>query len=198
MTKTHKLLLGEPKGLIFDLDGTLIDSLELNWQAMDAAMRGEGIVIAREEFIDMTGRSIEEIVDILVRRHGRSDADREAIVRRKREIANSHADDVREIKLVADMARMCHGKLPMAVGTGSDRHRATLMLASTGLLPLFDHIVAADDVERHKPEPDTFIRCAELMGLRPADCQVFEDGDMGLEAARRAGMTYVDVRPFLT
>lgn len=198
MAKTHKLLRGEPKGLIFDLDGTLIDSLELNWQAMDAAMRGEGIVIAREEFIDMTGRSIEEIVDILVRRHGRPGANRDAIVRRKREIANSHADDVREIKLVADVARTCHGKLPMSVGTGSDRHRATLMLASTGLLPLFDHIVAADDVERHKPEPDTFIRCAELMGLHPADCQVFEDGDMGLEAARRAGMTCVDVRPFLT
>lgn len=197
MTKTHELLCGEPRGLIFDLDGTLIDSLELNWQAMDAAMRGEGIVIAREEFIDMTGRSIEEIVDILVRRHGRADANREAIVRRKREIANSHADDVREIKLVADVARQCHGKLPMAVGTGSDRHRATLMLASTGLLPLFDHIVAADDVKRHKPEPDTFIRCAELMGLSPADCQVFEDGEMGLEAARRAGMAYVDVRPFL-
>lgn len=198
MAKTHELLRGEPKGLIFDLDGTLIDSLELNWQAMDAAMRGEGIVIAREEFIDMTGRSIEEIVDILVRRHGRPGANRDAIVRRKREIANSHADDVREIKLVADVARTCHGKLPMSVGTGSDRHRATLMLASTGLLPLFDHIVAADDVERHKPEPDTFIRCAELMGLHPADCQVFEDGDMGLEAARRAGMTCVDVRPFLT
>lgn len=197
MTKTHELLCGEPRGLIFDLDGTLIDSLELNWQAMDAAMRGEGIVIAREEFIGMTGRSIEEIVDILVRRHGRADANREAIVRRKREIANSHADDVREIKLVADVARQCHGKLPMAVGTGSDRHRATLMLASTGLLPLFDHIVAADDVKRHKPEPDTFIRCAELMGLSPADCQVFEDGEMGLEAARRAGMAYVDVRPFL-
>lgn len=198
MAKTHELLRGEPKGLIFDLDGTLIDSLELNWQAMDAAMRGEGIVIAREEFIDMTGRSIEEIVDILVRRHGRPGANRDAIVRRKREIANSHADDVREIKLVADVARTCHGKLPMSVGTGSDRHRATLMLASTGLQPLFDHIVAADDVERHKPEPDTFIRCAELMGLHPADCQVFEDGDMGLEAARRAGMTCVDVRPFLT
>lgn len=197
MTKTHELLRGAPRGLIFDLDGTLIDSLELNWQAMDAAMRGEGIVIARDEFIGMTGRSIEEIVDILVRRHGRADANREAIVRRKREIANSHADDVREIKLVADVARQCHGKLPMAVGTGSDRHRATLMLASTGLLPLFDHIVAADDVKRHKPEPDTFIRCAELMGLSPADCQVFEDGEMGLEAARRAGMAYVDVRPFL-
>lgn len=197
MTKTHELLRGAPRGLIFDLDGTLIDSLELNWQAMDAAMRGEGIVIARDEFIGMTGRSIEEIVDILVRRHGRADANREAIVRRKREIANSHADDVREIKLVADVARQCHGKLPMAVGTGSDRHRATLMLASTGLLPLFDHIVAAEDVKRHKPEPDTFIRCAELMGLSPADCQVFEDGEMGLEAARRAGMAYVDVRPFL-
>lgn len=71
------------------------------------------------------------------------------------------------------------------------------MLKATGLLDLFDHIVSADDVDNHKPHPDTFLRCAELMGVDPALCQVFEDGEPGLEAARRAGMMYIDVRPFL-
>ncbi|MCI5777274.1 MAG: HAD-IA family hydrolase [Bacteroidales bacterium] len=193
----HKLLKGKPAGLIFDLDGTLIDSLELNWKAMDSALREQGVVIERQEFIDLTGRSIEEITDIIVTRHGRPDADRKAIIARKRELANSHADDVVEHKIVADVARLCHGKIPLAVGTGADGHRARLMLKATGLLDLFDHIVSADDVDNHKPHPDTFLRCAELMGVDPALCQVFEDGEPGLEAARRAGMMYIDVRPFL-
>ena len=193
----HPLLKGKPEGLIFDLDGTLIDSLELNWKAMDEALREEGVTVERQEFIDLTGRSIEEITDILVNRHGHPEANRASIVARKREIANSHADDVVEHKIVADVARQCHGKIPLAVGTGADAHRARLMLKSTGLLDLFDCIVSADDVDNHKPHPDTFLRCAELMGVDPSKCQVFEDGDPGLEAAKRAGMAYIDVRPYL-
>lgn len=197
METSNKLIAPGAKALIFDLDGTLIDSLELNWQAMDTALREQGIVIEREEFIGMTGRSIEEIARLIVERHGHHGADCDAIVRRKREIANGKADEVEEITIIADVARAAKGKLPMAIGTGSDRHRAELMLASTGLIDLFDHIVAADDVENHKPAPDTFLRCAELMGVEPDKCQVFEDGDTGIEAARKAGMLITDVRPLL-
>lgn len=198
MTTHHCNLLNEKaKALIFDLDGTLIDSLELNWQAMDTALREQGIVIPREEFISMTGRSIEEITRIIVERHADHPVDSDMIVARKREIANKRADEVKEISVVADVARAAKGRIPLAIGTGSDRHRAELMLASTGLLPLFDFIVAADDVKLHKPNPDTFLRCAELMGVEPADCQVFEDGEAGIEAAVRAGMMITDVRPFI-
>jgi HAD superfamily hydrolase (TIGR01509 family) len=61
----------------------------------------------------------------------------------------------------------------------------------------FDTIVSADDVANHKPFPDTFLRCAEIMGVEPQFCQVFEDGEMGLLAAERAGMIVTDIRPYL-
>ena len=184
------------QGLIFDLDGTLIDSLELNWRAMDDALQRQGIVIPREEFVAMTGRALEEIADILVAKY-KPDADASAIVARKREVANSHISDVQEITAVANVVRENYGVLPMAVGTGSDAFRAKAMLKSVGLLDFFDVIVSADDVVNHKPAPDTFLRCAELMGLQPSVCEVFEDGDTGLRAARTAGMLATDVRPFI-
>lgn len=185
------------RGLIFDLDGTLIDSLELNWQAMNRALRQYDIAIERQEFIDLTGRSLQEIVAIILERHGGAASLATDIVRRKQAWANDHASEIRPFAAVEAVARQAHGRLPLCVGTGSDRDRAMLMLQATNLLPLFDHIVAADDVEHHKPAPDTFLRCAELMGLPPQDCQVFEDGIMGLAAARAAGMIVTDVRPFL-
>jgi HAD superfamily hydrolase (TIGR01509 family) len=58
--------------------------------------------------------------------------------------------------------------------------------------------VTADDVVRHKPDPETFLKCAEMMGVEPEFCQVFEDGELGMQAAQRAGMILTDVRPFVT
>ncbi len=61
----------------------------------------------------------------------------------------------------------------------------------------FDAIVGAEDTERHKPEPDVFLEAARRLGLEPAGCVVFEDSDLGLEAAARAGMAGVDIRDWL-
>jgi HAD superfamily hydrolase (TIGR01509 family) len=75
---------------------------------------------------------------------------------------------------------------------------AMMQLNELDILDLFDFIVTADDVERHKPEPDTFLKCAELMNVEPQYCQVFEDGELGMQAAQTAGMLLTDVRPFVT
>ena len=85
---------------------------------------------------------------------------------------------------------------PVSAGTGGYRKVATRILKSIGILDRFDILVAADDVERHKPHPDTFLKCAEQMGVDPADCLVFEDAELGFQAARRAGMQLIDVRPY--
>ena len=92
-----------------------------------------------------------------------------------------------------------HGRrIPMAVGTGAGRTSAMLQLKELGIDQLFDFVVTADDVTKHKPEPETFLKCAELMGIEPQYCQVFEDGELGMQAAISAGMLLTDVRPFVT
>ncbi|MBE0668196.1 MAG: HAD-IA family hydrolase, partial [Bacteroidales bacterium] len=95
---------------------------------------------------------------------------------------------------VAALVRKYNGILPMAVGTGGHREAVEKTLEITGLRKYFDIIVTANDVEQHKPDPETFLRCAELMSVEPVFCEVFEDGDLGIEAAHRAGMIATDVR----
>ena len=85
----------------------------------------------------------------------------------------------------------------MSVGTGASRKSACLQLSALGIKDYFDFIVSADDVEKHKPEPDTFLKCAHLMNVNPRFCQVFEDGDLGIEAANKAEMIITDVRPYI-
>jgi HAD superfamily hydrolase (TIGR01549 family) len=90
-----------------------------------------------------------------------------------------------------------HKKLPMSIGTGGSRKSVELMLDWLGIRDYFDFVVTSTDVTRYKPEPDTFLECARRMNVDPQYCQVFEDGDMGIRAARAAGMLVTDVRPFV-
>lgn len=101
-------------------------------------------------------------------------------------------DSVEPLPLV-EVVKSWHGRRPMAVGTGvkapSLRH-----CWRTRLRRYFDAVVAADHVKHHKPAPDTFLLCAQRIGVQPTQCVVFEDADFGIQAARAAGMDAVDVR----
>jgi len=101
---------------------------------------------------------------------------------------------VQEIEAVADIARAHHGRVPMAVASSGFGRVVRETLTATGLIALFDVIVTADDVMHGKPAPDLFLLAAERLGAAAADCIVYEDGDPGLEAARRADMRAVDIR----
>ncbi|MWL73548.1 HAD-IA family hydrolase, partial [Escherichia coli] len=93
-----------------------------------------------------------------------------------------------------DVVKEWHGRRPMSVGTGSESAMAEALLAHLDLRRYFTAVVAADHVQNHKPAPDTFLLCAERMGVSPEKCVVFEDADFGLQAAHAAGMAAVDVR----
>ena len=102
-------------------------------------------------------------------------------------------DNVQPLPLM-EVVKAYYGRRPLAVGTGSEHAMADALLSQLGVRDLFSAVVGADDVQRHKPEPDTFLRCAALMGIAPERCVVFEDADFGVQAAKAAGMAVVDVR----
>jgi HAD superfamily hydrolase (TIGR01509 family) len=95
---------------------------------------------------------------------------------------------------VVEIARRKRAEAPIAVATGSPRAMAEQTLAQLGIREWFAVLVAAEDTTRHKPEPDVFLEAARRLGADPRECEVYEDTDLGLLAARRAGMAGIDVR----
>jgi len=103
-------------------------------------------------------------------------------------------DAVRPVEPVAAVAREFRGRLPMAVATGSHRELAERTLEQIGMTGWFNTLVCAEDVVNPKPAPDIFLEAARRLGVEPDRCCVYEDADLGILGARRAGMGVVDVR----
>jgi HAD superfamily hydrolase (TIGR01509 family) len=102
------------------------------------------------------------------------------------------------IEAVVEIARQNRGTRKMAVASGGFRHVIEKQLRQVGIYDWFDALVTAEDTPRHKPEPDVFLEAARRLCAAPADCLVYEDSDLGIEAARRAGMPWIDVRTIHT
>lgn len=184
------------KALIFDLDGTLSDSLPVHMATWNTLGESFGFIFEDRIVHEMTGMPTIAFAQRLIDENNLS-VSPEELVRLKQQAFWNSVGLIKPIDLVVDIVRNHYGKLPMAVGTGASRKSAMLQLETLGLTGYFQVIVTADDVTRHKPYPDTFLKCAEIMGVDPEDCQVFEDGILGMEAARSAGMMITDVRPFI-
>ncbi|WP_412841561.1 HAD family hydrolase [Aeromonas dhakensis] len=176
--------------LIFDMDGTLVDSMPRHLDAWEATSAEFGLPFDRAQLNEYGGIPTRKIVAILAEQHG-LDIDVEAFARRKVALYMEHIQQVSVFPAMWELVRRCHGKVPMGIGTGSPRNQAESILKSTGLDAYIQVVVSADDVVNHKPHPDTFLQVAELLGANPANCLVFEDTQIGLQAGRAAGMETV-------
>lgn len=184
------------KGLIFDMDGTLADSMPLHYKAWKLTAEENGFTYTEKQFLETAGMPTHKIVPVINKELGLN-LDPEEFSRRKEEHFLENINDVKLIQPVAEIILEYHNKLPMSIGTGGKKKIAKLTLEILGFDKYIDIIVSAEDVENHKPYPDTFLKCAELMKVPPECCQVFEDGEMGLLAGKSAGMIVTDVRPYL-
>lgn len=195
MIKSNLSVNPRAKALIFDLDGTLANTMPIHYIAWKNAAAKYGIDFTIEVFMQLAGIPLYRTVEKLNEMFGKNIDPREMGDIKEAEFeANMHLTP--EIKPVTDLVRQWHGKLPMAVGTGGSRRLSLKTLEIIGLKGYFDILVTSEDVSEFKPHPMTFLRCAELMGVAPSDCEVFEDGVLGFQAARTAGMMVTDVTQY--
>jgi beta-phosphoglucomutase family hydrolase len=182
------------RGLVFDCDGTIADTMPLHYEAWAHALKEHGEDFPEAMFYEMGGIPTQKIIEILNERHGYRLPVREA-AERKESLYLEMIPRVKPIEPVVRLVEKYAGKLPMAVATGGTRALSSTTLSALGLLHYFTALVTADDVEHGKPAPDIFLEAARRLGVAAEECCAFEDAELGLQAARAAGMMVVDIRP---
>ena len=181
--------------LLFDCDGTLADTMPAHYRAWLHVTGAHGIAFDENRFYGLGGRPTRDILATLAREAG-IELDLDHGVKQKEAAFLAQLDRVEAIDPVIDVVRRSRGRVPMAVVTGGYRSVCTRILEHVGIADAFDTLVASEDTSRHKPEPEPFLEAARRLGARPQRCVVWEDSDLGIEAARRAGMEWIDVRSF--
>jgi HAD superfamily hydrolase (TIGR01509 family) len=185
---------GDFSGYIFDLDGTLVDTMPLHYVSWEKALQQVGLVGRLDEnlFYDLGGMPTRKVAAILGDHYGLK-LDPEALYHSKEDLFKGSNQKLELIGPVVDFARRMAATHPIAVASGGTRDVVHCTLEKTGLSSLFPIVVTSDDVEHGKPAPDMFLLAAQRMGVPPAGCLVFEDGLPGIEAAKAAGMHVVFV-----
>lgn len=187
----------ELRGIIFDCDGTLADTMPIHYEAWRDTLSRYHLELSEDRFYALGGWPTRAIIQLLAQETGRT-LDVDEIADFKETAFQDRLDEVEAIEPVVSVVREFRGKLPLAVATGAVRPILLRILNHIGLADAFQTSVCSEDVPRHKPHPDVFLEAARRLSVEPHYCRVYEDTDPGVEAARRAGMHYVDVRTFFT
>jgi HAD superfamily hydrolase (TIGR01509 family) len=182
------------KGYIFDCDGTLVDSMPLHFRAWRTAFRQHGATFDFDWmlFVSRAGMPLEQTVEALNVQFS-TQLDPKGVVEVQLATYRTLLAEVRAIEPVVEFARRVAVGAQLGVASGGQRAEVEASLRNIGIFDLFRVIVAGNEVTRGKPDPEILLRCADGMGVAPRDCLVIEDGELGIEAARRAGMDWVRV-----
>jgi beta-phosphoglucomutase family hydrolase len=182
------------RGLIFDCDGTIADTMPLHYRAWVAALGEHGVEFPEALFYQLAGVPTDKIVQTLNERHGHHMPVKQT-AEYKDSLFEQLIPQAIPIEPVVRLVRQYHGQLPMAVASGGTLQLVSKTLTALSLLDCFQAIVTADDVKHGKPAPDIFLEAARRIDVEPRLCCVLEDGEPGLQAARAAGMLEIDIRP---
>jgi beta-phosphoglucomutase family hydrolase len=185
------------KGLVFDCDGTLADTMPLHWRAWHMITQRYDLHFPEDRFYSLGGVPARDILKLLAQEQGRS-LDHIAIAHEKEETYLTTLSQVEPIHAVVEIAQANHGKIPMAVASGGTEKVINLVLERLKIRQLFDAVVTSEMVKNQKPAPDIFLEAAKRIGVDPKFCRAYEDTELGMTAIRAAGMEAVDVREVIT
>ncbi len=184
------------KGLIFDCDGTLADTMPLHWHAWQMITQRHNLHFPEDRFYSLGGVPSRDILKMLAEEQGRS-LDHIAVAHEKENAYLPLMAQVEPIHAVVEIAKANLGKLPMAVASGGTQPIIMGVLEHLKIRQFFDAVVTSEMVKKQKPAPDIFLEAARRIGVAPKFCRAYEDTDLGLQAIRAAGMEAVDVRQLL-
>lgn len=184
--------LSRYKGIVFDMDGTLIDTMGSHNVAWKRTCAQYSYPFDGEYIHSLGGVPTREIAVLLNEKYGLSH-DPDEVAESKRIAFIDLKDSPSIIDETFQVMQRYKGQLKMGVGTGSGRDNAMQVLSETGLLEHLETVVTASDVTRGKPHGETFVTVATNMGLKPHECVVFEDTEIGRQAAKNAGMDCIMV-----
>jgi len=187
-----KIPAGSFGAYLFDCDGTVVDSMPLHFLAWKQALGEWNCAFSEDTFYAWGGLPVAEVISRLNVEHGLKMPVAAVEVRKE----HLYYDNISRLQVVPEVVEhidAMYGKIPFAVVSGSTRESVVKSLEAVGLLDKFDTLVCAGDYAKSKPDPEPFLLAASRLGVAPAACLVFEDTDMGIQAATAAGMASVKV-----
>lgn len=184
--------MAQQQAFIFDLNGTMINDMDFHIRAWHGILNSLGANVSLEETkLQCYGKNSDLLERMFPGRFSMQEMDAMSIEKEKKyqEAFRPYLQLIGGLDIFLEKARQHQVK--MAIGTAAIMFNVDYILDGAGIRKYIDAIVSADDVINSKPDPETFLKAAALMGVHPADCIVFEDSPKGVEAATRAGMPSV-------
>jgi HAD superfamily hydrolase (TIGR01509 family) len=175
--------LSNYQALLFDLDGTIVDSMPTHNKAWKETFKENGVEITNQFLIDTMGMASQRIVSIVNEQFGVK-LDPKSISRQKRDKYKERVSEVQTVPAVMEIIKKYHKSKPMAVITASSREVVSQLLPSLGIDHFFDAIVCADDTEKGKDSPEPYLLATEKLKVNIEKCLFLDDGDVGLKGAQ--------------
>jgi beta-phosphoglucomutase family hydrolase len=188
--------MNEIKGLVFDCDGTLADTMPMHWRAWQTIAAKYKLHFPEDRFYSLGGVPSRDILQMLAKEQSLT-LDHIEAAHEKENVYLPLMAEVEPINAVVEIAKANYGKIPMAVASGGTQPIIVGVLEHLKIRHLFDAVVTSEMVQNQKPAPDIFLEAARRIGVDPKFCRAYEDTDLGMQAIRSAGMDAVDVRELL-
>ena len=180
----------EIRGVVFDLDGILVETEHFQWRGWVEVLKPYGKSVSQEEYFKYAGKQ-GDIIEAEIFEDLNLSLEKGELLERKKEFVFQwiRTEQIQLMPFAKEaVTYFFTKKLKLACASGSPGEEAILKLQKTGLFPFFQTIISGSDVERGKPFPDTYLLAVNKIGLKPEQCLAFEDTQYGIASAKAAGL----------